>query len=167
MSDTIVDNTENITFQSTRFGEVVVPKDSIIEFPAGIIGVPSQHRYVMLEYNSLFSWLHCVDDPNLAFVVVEGYEFGDGYQVQPPIGDRDIDLKEDDEYAILVIITIRRSPDITTANLKAPIFVNIRNRKAAQIIFDDPKLSIRHPFWKTNEEGEATVAEADDKGESK
>ena len=158
MSET-TENTQEIKFQSTRFGEVVVPRDSIIEFPTGIIGFPKLHRYVMLEHQAPFSWLHCIDDPNLAFVVVDAMEFGEGYNVQPPFGDRNIDLKEDDEYAILVIVTIRREPGITTANLKAPVFVNIRNRKGIQVIFDDSRLSTRHPFWKTDDKGEVNQEE--------
>jgi flagellar assembly factor FliW len=45
---------------------------------------------------------------------------------------------------------------MTTANLKAPIFVNLRNRKGVQIIFDDPRYSTRFPLWSENKEGEAS-----------
>lgn len=48
-----------------------------------------------------------------------------------------------DEYAILVVVTIRPDPTMTTANLKAPVFVNLKNRRGLQSIFDDPRLSTR------------------------
>lgn len=140
-----------ITIPSTRFGDLVVPSESVIEFPSGLIGFPRANRFVMLDYKPPFSWLHAVDDPSLAFVVVDGFEFGDNYQVKPPFGDKDTDLKENDEFAILVIVTVRSDPKQTTANLKAPLFVNIRTRRGVQIIFDDPRYSTRFPLWEQGE----------------
>jgi len=152
-----VDNKEAqvITVASTRFGELKVPQESVIHFPAGIIGFPQHKQFVMLEHKPPFSWLHSVDDPNLAFVVVDGLLFGEQYHLDPPVGDREIDLLEDDEYAILVIVTVRPNPKDTTANIKAPIFVNLRNRKALQVIYDNPSLTTRFAIWPDKEEESA------------
>ena len=139
-----------ITIKSTRFGELKVPADSVIEFPSGLIGFPGAHRFVMFDHKPPFSWLHSADDPNLAFVVVDGFEFGANYDVKAPYNDRDMDLKETDEYAILVVVTVRPDPSQTTANLKAPLFVNLRNRRGAQVIFDDSRFSTRFPLWGEN-----------------
>ncbi len=154
MSDQAVKGDETLVIQSSRFGELTVPADSVIEFPVGVIGFPRHKRYVMLEHKPPFSWLHSVDDPNLAFVVVDGLEFGAAYNLEPPVGDREIDLRQDDEYAILVIVTVRSDPSLTTANLKAPLFVNLRNRKGVQVIYDDARLSTRYPLWSPSAEQE-------------
>lgn len=154
-------NIPTITFTSTRFGEFTVPADSVIEFPSGLIGFPRAQRYVILEHKPPFSWLHSVDDPSLAFVVVDGFEFAQQLEMKPPIGNKEIDFRDDDEFAILVIVTVRPDPRMTTANLKAPLFVNMRNRKGVQIIFDDPRYSTRFPLWSEEEakaEGEKTEA---------
>lgn len=153
MSDQPENQGEMIKFVSTRFGEISVPADSLMEFPSGVIGFPKARQYVMLEHKHPFSWLHCVDDPHLAFVVVDGFEFGQQFDVKPPIGDKDTDFKEDDEYAILIIVTVRSDPRMTTANLKAPLFVNMRNKKGVQVIFDDSRYSTRHPLWPEEEDG--------------
>ena len=144
---------EMITVASTRFGDLQVPANSVIEFPSGVIGFPKSHRYIMLEHKHPFSWLHSVDDENLAFVVVDGFEFGQQFDVKPPIGDKDCDFKDEDEYAILIIVTVRSDPKLTTANLKAPLFINMRNRKGVQVIFDDQRYSTRHPLWTEEPEG--------------
>ncbi len=146
-SEELEKNKEMIIFMSSRFGEMQVPAASIIEIPSGVIGFPEATRYVMLEHKHPFSWLHAVDDPNLAFVVVDGFEFGQQFDVKPPINDKDGDFREDDEYAILIIVTVRPDPRMTTANLKAPIFVNMRNRCGVQVIFDDPRYSTRFSLW--------------------
>lgn len=140
--------------KSARFGDLDVPVESVITFPSGLIGFPRAQRFVMLDYKKPFSWLHSVDDSSLAFVVVDGFEFGRHYNLKPPYGDPQIELKEGDEYAILVVVTVRGDPRLTTANLKAPLFVNIANRKGLQIIFDDPNLSTRFALWGEGQEGE-------------
>lgn len=145
---------ETMKVQSSRFGELEVPADSVIEVPSGLIGFSKGQRFIMLEHKPPFSWLQSVDDPNLAFVIVDGFEFGEQYQVSAPVGDSDIDLREEDEYAILVIVTVRPDPRDTTANLKAPIFVNLRNKMGTQVIFDAPQYSTRFPLWAESEEGE-------------
>lgn len=154
-----------ISVPSTRFGDLLVPADSVIEFPAGLIGFPRAKKYVLVEHKRPFSWLHSAEDPNLAFVVVDGSEFGNQYNLKPPLGDRECDFKEDDEYAILVIVTVRPDPTMTTANLKAPLFVNIRNRKGVQVIFDDSRYSTRHPLWDEKEFEEARLKENSEKSE--
>lgn len=147
MSEELEKQGDLITVPSSRFGDLEVPAGSVIEFPAGIIGFPSAKTFIMLEHKPPFSWLQSTKDPDLAFVVVDGFEFGQQFDVKPPYGDRDTDFREDDEYAILIIVTVRPDPRMTTANLKAPLFVNMRNRRGVQVIFDDPRYSTRFPLW--------------------
>jgi flagellar assembly factor FliW len=156
MSEEFDKQAEMVTVPSSRFGDLEVPADSVIEFPSGIIGFPSAKKFIMLEHKPPFSWLQSTQDADLAFVVVDGFEFGQQFDVKPPVGDRDTDFREDDEYAILIIVTVRPDPRMTTANLKAPLFVNMRNRRGVQVIFDDPRYSTRFPLW--SEEVQANQA---------
>jgi flagellar assembly factor FliW len=147
---------ELITFKSSRWcGELEVAASSVIEIPSGIIGFPHSTKYVMLDHKYPFSWLHSIEDPSLAFVVVDGFEFGKQFEATPPLYEKDIDLRDDDEFAILIIVTVRADPRMTTANLKAPVFVNMRNRRGVQVIIDDARYSTRFPLW--NEEAQAAT----------
>jgi flagellar assembly factor FliW len=137
---------EMISFQSSRFGELEVPKDSIIEFPKGIIGFAEHSKYVMLDYTPPFSWLHCIEASNLAFVVIDGSALGTEYDPTSAMLEAACDFQTEDEYAILLIVTIRSEANESTVNLKAPIFVNIRNRKAVQVIYDNQKYQTRFPL---------------------
>ena len=158
------DSQETIVFQSSRFGEFEVPVASLIDFPVGVIGFPRHARFVLLEHKAPFSWLHSVDDPDRAFVVVDGFEFGDQYVIDAPYGNGVIALQEGDDFAVLVIITVRPDPKDTTANLKAPLFVNLKNRKGVQVIFDDPRFSTRFPLYSilTPDEPEKGLTDRDD-----
>jgi len=146
---------EMVTFESTRFGQLSVAASSVITFPSGLIGFPQQQRFVMLDYKPPFSWLHSIETSNLAFVVVDGYDFTKSYDLKPPFGDKDAELSESDEYAVLIVVTVRPDPRMTTANLKAPLFVNLRNRKGVQVIFDNPNLSTRFSLWGEGDDEQA------------
>lgn len=164
MSDETETQGEQVTFTSARFGEFTVPAETVIEIPSGIIGFPHSTRFVMLDHKPPFSWLHSIDDPNLAFVVVDGFEFGQQFDVKPPIGDKDTDLQAEDEYAILIVVTVRSDPRLTTANLKAPVFVNMRNRKGVQTIIDDQRYSTRFPLWSETPTEEAETGQQSTSG---
>jgi flagellar assembly factor FliW len=152
MSDQSENNQTTIVVQSTRFGELEVSVDSQIELPCGLIGFPSFTKFIMLEHKPPFYWLHSIEDAGLAFVVIDGAELLQNYNISIPYDDKDIDLKKEDDFATLVVVTVRPNPAETTANLKAPVFVNLRNRKGIQVIFDDPKLTTRFPLFSIAEE---------------
>ena len=152
-----------VSVRSSRFGELSVPAETIIDFPHGMIGFPEHRKFVMFEHKAPFAWLHSTEDPDLAFVVIDGSKLCHLFDFKAPFGDKEIELKEDDEFAILVVVTVRSDPKLTTANVKAPLFVNLRTRKGLQIIHDDPKFPTRFPIWS---EGNKEVGNKED-GEAK
>ena len=141
-----------IFVESSRFGTLEVTADSVIEFPSGIIGFPSAKRFIMVEHKPPFSWIQSLEEPTLAFVVVDGFDFGKSLELKPPQNDATVDFNPEDEYAILLIVTVRPDAKMTTVNLKAPLFVNIKNKRGTQTIYDDPRYSVRYPLWKEDDE---------------
>lgn len=141
-----------LLIESTRFGQLEVDSDSVIVIPAGLIGFPRHTKFVMLEHKPPFYWLHSTEEAGLAFVVIDGAELLQNFDIKPPFGDSSIDLKDGDEFATLVVVTVRPDATQTTANLKAPVFVNLRNRYGIQIIFDDPRLTTRFCLFTPTDE---------------
>ncbi len=156
-------DSKTITFSSNRFGEFTVAEESLIFMPGGVVGFPKNEKFVLLEHKPPFSWLHATDNPDLAFVVVDGVEFGEGYKFPIPYGDPRCDLLETDEYAVLVIVTVRTGPAMTTANLKAPLIVNLRTRKGVQLIIDDSQYSTKYPLWQENPQQKQDTKDKKDK----
>ena len=132
-----------VKFDSVRFGALEVKKDKIIDFPVGLIGMSDPDRFVMLDYTPPFSWLHSVDHPEVAFVIVNGAEFGKTYQIEMPYGDKDIDLQQGDEVAVINIVTAQEHVEQTAVNMKAPIIVNMRNKKGKQFILEDENMPLK------------------------
>jgi len=146
---------DKIKVQTTRFGDLEVPKDTLIVIPAGLIGFPANTNFVLIEYTPPFSWLQSTQASDLAFVVVNAAEFGDEYTFDLPFDERSLELTPADEVAIFNLVTIRPDPSLSTVNLKAPVVVNLKNRRGKQIILDDPRFPTRMPLY-----GQAAEAEA-------
>jgi flagellar assembly factor FliW len=138
---------EMLSIKSSRFGDLEVPKESVIEVLGGVLGFPNETKFVLLEYNPPFSWLQSTENDSLAFAVVNAAEFGDEYSVAVPWGDADLGLEDDAAIAILNLVTVRPDPTMTTVNLKAPIVVCLKTMKGKQVILDDEKYPVRFPLW--------------------
>src|SRR4029077_6913540 len=71
-----------VTMQSTRFGEMQIDPESVLEFPTGLIGLGGS-RYALLarSEDAAFIWLHSLDDPDLAIPVTNPWRFFSEYEV--------------------------------------------------------------------------------------
>jgi flagellar assembly factor FliW len=135
------------TFDSSRFGQFEVSYDSIITLPKGMIGFPKFTKFVMIDYKEPFSWLHSIEEPSLAFVVIDGSILDHEFDVESALTDPVLNFKEGEEYAMLLVVTVRSEPPETTVNVKAPIIVNVNNKQGVQVIFDNPKYSVRQHLY--------------------
>lgn len=134
-----------VSIETSRFGKVDIKKDSILSFPNGIIGFSEYNEFVVLEHKEPFSWLQSTSNPALAFVVVDSINFGETYKDKPSFENSGLELRNDDEFAILVLIAV--NDDKVTVNLKAPILVNLTSKKAVQSIIDNDELSTSSNLW--------------------
>jgi len=135
-----------VMIESGHLGPVEVDDHSVVEFPAGIIGFPDQRRYALVaaEESGLYSWLQSVDEPDLAFLALVPAPFFPDYA--PVIPDEDcesIGLTDPEDAQVLCLVTV--GDELITANLLGPIVLNVRNRKARQVVLTDGSLSTKAP----------------------
>ncbi|MBI3768962.1 MAG: flagellar assembly protein FliW [Deltaproteobacteria bacterium] len=131
--------------RSRRFGSFEVPCASVLHVPQGLIGFPTLRRYVVLDHRpgSPFKWLLAMDDPELAFAVANPGELVPDYQPPLELAARLLDT-DPAEIALFVIVTIPPDPTRMTVNLMAPVVVDMRTRRARQIVLDDPRCPPDH-----------------------
>ena len=133
--------------KTTRFGEIEVKDGDIIELPAGLIGFPELKQYVMLDHDkdSPFKWLQSLNDGAIAFVLINPLLFKPEYTVEvTEVEVSDLQLEAEEDAVISVIITMPANPQNMTANLKAPLVFNLKNKKGKQIILNNPAYTTRH-----------------------
>ena len=133
--------------QSPRFGEIDVEETQIIEFDGGLPGFPDCVQFVILDHDreTPLRWLQSLDRPEVAFLIAEPDQVVPGYRFDMPVGVLPaIGWNEGDEATDLGVFLILNVEDgELTANLGAPVIVHVRERRALQVIVDDPDIPIR------------------------
>ena len=130
---------------TTRFGEIEIQEDSVLNFPFGIPGFPDLKRFIVIDYKDPIKWLHSVEDPDIAFIITvpfvlfPEYSFTIKDDVEEFLG-----IKEASDVLIFAILAV--SDNNLMANLKAPVVINISNKKAVQILLEDDRYSFRVPL---------------------
>ena len=67
-----------------RFGEIDIPRDKIISMAKPILGFESLCGYCLIEAEEMapFMWLQAIEDPNVAFIVVNPRVFFPDYRIE-------------------------------------------------------------------------------------
>jgi len=124
--------------QDTRFGTLQVDEDELILIDGGLMGFPVSNRYIMFPYakDSSFFWLQSVDEPEIAFIVINPFDFFSDLVFE--VSDDDaasISLDKGEDVEIFTLVTIPDgSPEEMRTNLAGPVVVNINNRQGRQIL---------------------------------
>ena len=126
---------------SRIFGQIEIEDDKIITLEKGMIGFPDLNHFALIydeekekKYNSIM-WLQSMDDPDIAFpvmmphIVKEDYNPNVSEEMIAPLGK----LTPENTY-ILVTVTVPKNIEDFSVNLKAPVVINMDNRKGVQMI---------------------------------
>jgi flagellar assembly factor FliW len=136
-----------VTLQSSRFGELQIPAEAVIDFPAGLIGLGGrQFALLARSEESAFVWLHSMDDPDLAIPVTNPWRFFEDFEVD--LSDDDVQrLGITDPGDASVYVTVRSAPALEDfcANLRAPILVV--GNSGHQVINQAPNAPVRAPLF--------------------
>ncbi|HZO90471.1 MAG TPA: flagellar assembly protein FliW [Chthonomonadaceae bacterium] len=133
---------------TTRFGALEVEEDLIIRLPEGLIGFEACRQFVVVrsEERNAFRWLQSLDEPAVAFPVVEPGEFRPDYA--PVIADSDaefLELTAETPKLIFAIVTVpSHNPRAMTANLLGPLVINGLTRRGKQVIVQSEGYTTRH-----------------------
>lgn len=145
-----------IRIQTTRFGEIEVSGESVLHMDNGMLGFQDCKRYVLLEDRpgTHLKWLQSVDDPDVAFIVVNPTEF---------VGDYSIELSDDDAESLglespedaVILTTVTLSPDRreVTTNLLGPVVINSGTLAAKQIVLQDERYGTKHLIGNSTDAG--------------
>lgn len=135
------------------FGEVNIDDKKIIHFENGIVGFPELQDFALVHDvdkgdNAGIRWMQSIQEPAFAMPVMDPLIVKDDYnpivddEVLKPIGAFEIE-------GILVLTTVTVPKDLTkmSVNLKAPIVINVSERKAVQIILDGDEYQVKFPVY--------------------
>jgi flagellar assembly factor FliW len=137
------------TTMTTQEDATVSGEIPVLEMVHPFVGFPDHSRFALarLDDEGTVCDLRSVDDPAVSFVVVPPHVFFADYG--PEVDDATVAMlgvEGEDDLLTLVVVTLGASAEDATANLLAPVLVNHRTRKAAQVVLDDLDLPIKAPL---------------------
>jgi len=127
-----------MVIKTTRFGTLEIDEESVVTFPDGLLGISHLRQYAILSDNdkSPFRWLQSLEDPAMAFLLIDPWLFRPDYG--PVIDDDDalaLEIGPETPRIVYAIVTIPPGkPEAMTANLMGPIVINIKTRIGRQVI---------------------------------
>lgn len=128
-----------MNIESPRFGILTVESDKIIEFPEGLAGFEEYRRYSLFhpaEGDPKYFILQSLDDPALAFHIVDPTRFGLNFEIA--LSDEEtalLQLGDPVDAAVMVMLLKDDGDAQVRANLKAPLIINTRARRGLQHVF--------------------------------
>lgn len=135
------------------FGEIDIPEEKILQFDNGVLGFENCKKFTIIydtskESETSISWLQCMDEPELAFPIINPFFVMDDYN---PVVETELltGLGElnDDNTLLFVLVNIKSDITKLTANMKAPVIINSDTRKGAQAIAENQEYQIKYNIY--------------------
>ena len=135
------------TLKSTRFGDVELADDAIVEFPNGLIGLRGT-RYALVPHgdDGTFVWLHSMEDPELALPLTRPWNFFADYEVELSDSEAErIGVSDPSQADVYVTVRATGAAADFSVNLRAPIV--IARGRGYQVINDAGDPPVRAPLF--------------------
>lgn len=122
----------------TRFGSLTFKEEELLNLDEGLMGFPTSKRFLLFPYSesSSFFWLQSVDEPEVAFIVINPFDFFSDLSFT--VSDEDalfMGLVSREDVEVFSFVTVPDGdPEAMRTNLAGPVVVNARNRKGKQIL---------------------------------
>jgi len=142
-----------LEIKTKQFGIVRCEEKKIISMPGGMPGFSGTRRFIVLtrEESRPFFWYQSVDDPDLAFVIINPYLFKPDYSVdlQPCIREMLWENDKIEKLKVYVIVNAASdNPEEITANLMGPLVINMQKGEAVQMVVPNCSYSHKYPIFR-------------------
>jgi len=137
------------TVDLPRFGELTYAEADVIDFPWGLPGFPSNRKWLLLTLDShpSFVWLQSLDDVNVAIPTADPCMIFATYDPKlPAYAFVALEIGSPEDFTTLCVVVVSPNAEEMTMNLMAPIIVNLRTRKARQVMLENSSYSVREPI---------------------
>ena len=131
------------------FGQIEIDDDRVMKFVGPMLGFEDADKYALVDMDpgSPFKIMQLVSDPDISFLVTDPNVFFPDYQVQLTKDQAgEIELTDPDKTAVMVVVNIEDGGARLTANLYAPVIVNVENLLGKQIILTGSSYKIDEPL---------------------
>lgn len=141
----------SMTVKTGRFGQLTIGEEEIITIPQGMMGFPEYTKYCLVDPGdeTLILWLQSIENPAIAFALLEPKIFRPDYAARLSAAElRELKLENVNQSAVFSVLTIPEDITQMTANLKAPLVINLKQQLARQVVLQENEYSIKHLMFK-------------------
>jgi len=141
---------ETLKFNNHRLGDIEVEVDAVLTFPAGILGFSDCRRFALLPHRpgTPFFWLIPIDRDDIAFVVVNPETFFPDYLPSlTPDQLAPLNLEPDADHSLGMLVVVSFHEGSPTANLRAPLILDLARRRAIQAVQMGQKFDTQMPLF--------------------
>ncbi len=129
-----------MNIKTRDFGYIAVNEEDEITFTCGMYGFDEYKKYVILKDSPEddVMYLQSLENTDLSFVLIDPYAVAGGYN--PSVNEedlKDLETVNESELKFLVIAIIKEEIKDSVVNLKSPIALNPKTRKAKQVILQN------------------------------
>jgi flagellar assembly factor FliW len=145
----MIDAVQTTTVMLPKFGELTYAPTDVIEFPWGLPGFAEHRRWLLLTLDShpSFVWLQSLDDVKIAIPTADPYLIFETYDPKlPAYAFVALDVNTAEDFTMLCVVVVTDNAREMTMNLMAPIVVNLRTRRARQIMLENSGYSVKEPI---------------------
>jgi len=136
-----------------HFGEIEIDEDKAITFQEGLHGFEDIKKYIIIlntDKDIPFHWLQAVEEPDLAFVITNPFQFKEDYvfDIQDKVIEQ-LEIQDKEDVAIFSIAVVPEKLENLTINLRAPLIINVEKRKGRQFVLDGDEYSLKHYIFQS------------------
>lgn len=161
--ETTMESPHTMTLATSRFGEVAFTDADVFEFPWGLPGFAEQRRFLALSLAEQpnFVWLQSIDDPKIALPAADPWQIFPDYEPRmPSYATEALQLQSAEDFTVLCVVVVTKDAEEMTMNLMAPIILNLKSRRARQVMLENSQYSVRTPMPRKHAEVKGTVQPA-------
>ncbi len=143
---------KHICADTLLFGKIKIKKNKVVHFPDGIIGFPEAKEFAIINKSGSdgiggIQWLQSLDSPELALPVTDPTVIKEGYSPEIKAGKLSpLGKLREGRTLVLVTVTVTESVEDITANLCAPIIINMDTMLGMQVEAENGK-EVRYRFY--------------------
>lgn len=128
-----------VNLNTRQFGELEFDDSIVYHFPNGLLGFEELHKFIVINDKETepLRWLLSIEDPDIGFPILEIA------QIAPEV-NKEISADTLNSLATFVVVTLNRSPEPMTVNLRAPVVLNNAAKTGKQVVLNSDKYSTRH-----------------------
>ena len=136
-------------YETARFGTLDLGNEDVIRFPVGLYGFEPEKEFTFLPFapnvDSPLEWMQSLHTPGLAFVITDPALYVPEYTVKLTEDEKKgVGFKPGHTLQTRVIVTVPKNYLDMTANLVAPLVINLETQTARQFVLTSVEYDTRH-----------------------